>query len=245
MAKKGHNYKQKALSVAPVRHLLRKANTWTIRATPGAHASAESIPLGFVVRDMLQLSKTGKETKHILGAGNVRVDSHVRRDPKFGVGLFDTVSVVSTKKNYRLLYDRKGRLLAKEVAANEANVKPAKVLRKTLAKGKKLHAQTHAGRVYPTDAKTSVGDSILVDVNTDKISGHLPLAKGARVYIVGGTHVGEIANVTGIVDGTMKRDKLVDLSEGSVTFQTTAKNVMVIDENTAKWISAAVKEEAK
>ncbi|MEK6970074.1 MAG: 30S ribosomal protein S4e [archaeon] len=235
MAKKGHLNKQKRISAHPIRNIARKEAVWTVKSMPGTHTANTSIPLGLVVRDMLTLSRTMRETKHLLSKGIIQIDHAVRKEYQFPVGLFDAVSIPSTKKNYRLSLDTKGRMTIHEMEGT-IPAKPAKVMRKIIAKGKTIQVQTHDGNTYRgADTKIKVGDSVLIG-NKSTIEGHLPLSNGSHVFITGGTHVGEVALVKGIVPGTMKRDALVDLTEGEAAFQTTTKNVMVIDDITSKWI---------
>lgn len=237
MAKKGRPTKQKRLSVSPVRHLSRKEFTWTVNQKPGAHSTNTSVPLGFVVRDMLKIAHTMRETKQILNQGMVHVDGTMRKDPRFAVGLFDTVTVPSIKKNYRLALDQKGRLIVNEASDAMAGQKPVKVVNKTWTKGKQLLVQTHDGRTLRNPkGEIFVGDSLVMSMDGTTLKQHLPLHKGAQVLITGGSHVGEVAVVASVVEGTMKRRKLVDLTEGNEKFQTTAHNVMPIDNATLEWI---------
>lgn len=234
MAKKGHLNKQKRISAHPVRNIARKEFVWTIKTMPGPHTTNTSVPLGMILRDMMGMSRTMRETKHLLSKGVVQIDGVTRKEHQYAVGLFDIVTIPSAKKTYRLVLDTKGRMTLHEIQG-AVPMKPAKVLRKVLAKGKKLQIQTHDGNTYKgISEKINVGDSVLV--GSAKVSNHLPLVNGSHVFITGGTHVGEVAQVKGMVPGTMKRDALVDLAEGSDEFQTTKKNVMVIDDVTAKWI---------
>ncbi|MEK6902645.1 MAG: hypothetical protein AABX02_03615, partial [archaeon] len=213
---------------------------WTIRAKPGTHKGLTSIPLGFVVRDMLNLTKTAKETKHILNKGMVHVDGMVRKEHQFPLGLFDSVSIPTTKKNYRLMLDTKGRLKLHEISDAQLKQKPVKVVHKRIGKGKVLTIQTHDGKTFRgAQNAVHVDDSVMVPMKGNTIEGHMPLQSGSRVYITGGKHVGEVAQIAGIVEGTMKRNKLVNLTEGKEKFQTTIQNVMVINDDVANWIKTA------
>jgi small subunit ribosomal protein S4e len=191
-----------------------------------------------VVRDLLKLSRTMRETKHLLSTGVLMIDGKVRKEHQYPTGLFDIITIPAFKKSYRLVLDQKGRMMVKEIPhGTPSPLKPVKVIQKSWVKGAQNHIQTHDGNTYRgVDAKISVGDSILIASNGKKIESHLPLAHGCLVFITGGTHVGEVAQVKGVVPGTMRRDVLVDLTEGSEKFQTTAKNVMVIDQPTVTWI---------
>jgi len=237
MSSKGTVNKQKRLSVGTIRHLERKAFTWTVRQKPGAHTQLTSVPLGFVVRDMLKMAQTLREAKQIIAKGTVLVDGNTRKSHQFAVGLFDTLTIPSLKKNYRMVLDTKGRLKVIEASENALKTKPVKVVSKKLVKGNKLMIQTHDGKTFRgIDSKINVGDSVLTNTEGTGVNEHLSFTKGNRVLITGGSHVGEVAKIESILEGTMKRDKLVNLSEGSATFQTTAVNVMVIDSHTADWL---------
>ncbi|MFH0970619.1 MAG: hypothetical protein V1776_04135 [Candidatus Diapherotrites archaeon] len=236
MAKKGHLNRQKRVAANPIRYLKRKTHVWAIKTMPGTHTTKTSIPLGMLVRDMLALSKTMHETKQLLARGAIIVEGKPRKEYQFPVGLFDTIMVPATKKTYRLSLDTYGRMTVHELT-HSTLVKPVKVIRKKIvAKGKTI-IQTHDGKTYENVPKeVNVGDSVLVKTDAQQVEGHLSFKKGGRVFIIGGTHVGEIAKITHVIKGTMKRDALVDLSEGETTFQTTTKNVMMIDDETAEWI---------
>ena len=235
MAKKGHLNRQKRLSASPIRFIERKAFVWSINTKPGPHSTETSVPLGMVVRDMLKLAATLRETKRMLSTGYVLVDGVARKKHQFPVGLFDTVQVPTLKKAYRLTLDTKGRRCVFEVTGKTEN-KPVKVTKKFIAKGGVLRIQTHTGAVYSNiDSAIAVGDSVIVKGTRD-IAAHVPMKEGAHVFVTGGTHVGEIATVKSILPGTMRRDALVSLKEGASSFQTTERNIMLIDDETAKWI---------
>ncbi|MDP2666750.1 MAG: S4 domain-containing protein [Candidatus Diapherotrites archaeon] len=239
MAKKGNPTKQKRLAVAPIRHLQRKRHVWAIRQNSGGYTRETSVPLGFVVRDLLKIARTLREARQIISAGNIHVDTIPRKEYRYPVGLFDIISIPTVKKQYTLLLDGKGRLMTRETPADRAGQKPVKIVRKTRVKGNKILVQTQDGYVYSpnNDVLMKVDDSVIVQMKDGHVMGeHLPLQKGSRVFIIGGTHVGEVAKVEEIVPGTMKRKKLVNLAEGKEKFQTTIRNIMVIDETTAGWI---------
>ncbi len=242
MAKKGSTNKQKRLSVSPIRHVQRKEFVWTVRQKPGPHTMDTSVPLGFVIRDMLKMARTLHEAKKIITHGNVLVDGHMRKSHQFAVGLFDTVSIPSLKKHYRLTLDTKGRLKVIEITEKVAQQRPVKVVHKVRVKGNAIQIQTHDGKTYTkTPENVRVGDSVLVNADGTAINEHLPFAKGSHVLITGGLHVGEVAKIASILEGTMKRSILVNLIEGESKFQTTAINVMVIDAPTGEWIKSMMK----
>ena len=117
--------------------------------------------------------------------------------------------------------------------------KPLKVVRKTRVKGNTILVQTQDGYTYSNvDKAVNVDDSVMISVKAkNEVNQHLKLSKGSHVFIVGGTHVGEVAKVDDVIPGTMKRDKLVSLVEGDEKFQTNVQNI-IVDTSTNFSVSA-------
>lgn len=90
---------------------------------------------------------------------------------------------------------------------------------------------TNDGRSFleeKTEAK--VGDTIKIELPSGKIAKDIGLKKGNLAFISGGTHVGSTAKITDISEGTITREKLVELELKKKKFKTTAKNVFVVGE---------------
>ena len=124
MAKKGPKRHLKRLA-APVRwELPRKTHKFTVRPLPGAHPMSESLPLLLIIRDVLKYADNAREAKKIIKMGKVLVDGRVRKEEKLPVGLMDVVSLPEADENYRVLFDRKGRIKFKKYEwHNNPNVK--------------------------------------------------------------------------------------------------------------------------
>ena len=99
----------------------RKEKTWTVQASPGPHPIEKSVPLGLIIRDYLELADTLKETKRIISNGEILVDGTIRKDYKFPCGLMDVISFPKLKKDYRVLYDRRGKITLVPIKSSEAN----------------------------------------------------------------------------------------------------------------------------
>ena len=67
-----------------------------------------------------------------------------------------------------------------------------------------------------------VGDALLVSLPDLKIKEHFASVKGSLVYVVGGSHKGELAVITGV-----KQD-MFTLKSGSKEFQTLKHKVIVV-----------------
>ncbi|MFH1240520.1 MAG: 30S ribosomal protein S4e [Candidatus Diapherotrites archaeon] len=230
MAKKGSKKSEKRISTDKVRNIKKKEKTWTIKAEPGPHKKSTSVPLGFILRDLLEVAQNLREVKQILNSKSVKVDGTLRTSYRFPVGLFDVVSFNKDKKGYRLVYDFKGRLMVKEIEGKELNKKICKITNKKTGKTGITELVTNDGRIFKEkNAKYKVGDSLEIELPGQKISKSLEFAKGNTAYVSGGTHISAMGKITEIVAGTMKRKTLVTLKTADKEeFSTTENNIIVI-----------------
>jgi len=174
-----------------------KSRPWVVKPLPGPHKKEESIPLAIVLRDILKMCDTLKEAKRILNAGEVYVDGKVRKEYKFGVGLMDVISIKSLGKNYRVVLDSAGLKLI-EIPEKEANLKLCRINRKTMIKGKKIQLGTHDGRTIITSKEYKTGDSVLIEIPSQKILEHLKMEKGNIGLITGGENIGKLARIKAV-----------------------------------------------
>ncbi|MBU2100085.1 30S ribosomal protein S4e [Candidatus Micrarchaeota archaeon] len=234
MAKKGAKKKQKRLSTHTARLMKRKEKTFTIKLKPGPHNFKQSVPLGFLVRDLLKLSINRKETKNILNEGKIKVDGKTRKSTKFPVGLFDFVSIEGTKENYRIILDSKGRL--KTIKTEETKpVKLCKITGKKVNGKKEIQLNTNDGRTFiEKETELKVGDTIKISVPEQKILEKIIQKKGNLAYVTGGSHAGEKAEIQEIIKGDINKYKTVKLKNKEKEFTTTAANIFVIGEKKAE-----------
>lgn len=165
----------------------RKGTTYIAGAR---HARTKSISLVFVIRDLLKLAKTRKEVKFMLLNGDVKVNNKVRKDEKFPIQAFDTVSLDKAKKVYRLLIVN-NKFKLEEITTKDAETKVVKVVGKKIIQGKKIQMNLEDGRNFFYDKAFALGDSVVVNTKTDKVEKILPLKKGASIEVVSGKHAGE------------------------------------------------------
>lgn len=231
MATKGARKSEKRLAASRLVPLKRKANTWHIKAKPGPHKKKNSVALGFVLRDMIKVTKTAKESRAILRDGKVMVDGKVAKESKRPVGLFDLITIVPEKKSYRILFTKKRKLAAVEEEKNKEE-KICKVIgKKALAKGI-MQLTTNDGRTFKekkTEAR--VGDSLLIEVPSQKIKKVLKQEPKKTVLVIDGKHIGQVAKVKSILQGTMNRPKLVTLETGEGEFNTVESNIVIVGDD--------------
>ncbi len=229
MAKKGESKVQKTLSVPVVRHLNRKANAWTTKVMAGPHNRERAVPLVFVLREILQVAGTEKEARSIVQHTEVKVNGVRRQDVRFPVGLFDLVELDKVKKKYRVVLDKKGRIVLKEVEGKDKASKLCKVLRKHTMRGGKQQVTLDDGATLMDEKNAiKVGCTLKLELPGRKVLEVLELKKGNLVYVIQGTHVGTLAQVQDVIEGTMSRPKLISLKAGEEEFQTVERNVLVV-----------------
>ena len=194
---------QKRISAPKTYNIKRKQGKWVISANPGPHSKKTSIPVGVLLRDLLGITRNLKETKKVLSEGKVLVDGKVRKTPKYPIGCMDVVEIPLLKKAYRLIYDNNGRLMPAET--KEKGQKVVKIKSK-IVKGKKFQYTTDDGRTIITDKSYKIGDSLLIELPSQKVMKHLPFGEGALSYIVSGKHVGKVAKIKAIENNQVVLD---------------------------------------
>lgn len=206
----------------------RKGTKWVKRPAPGPHAQDESVPLLLVLRDLRHLAANAREARQLVVSGAVRVDGKVVKDLARGIGLLDTVSFGSPlNEHFRLLKDRRGKLMLVAIPAAEAAVKLGRVRFKHAVRGGKVEVTLHDGRnlLVPPTSPYKVGDSLKLELPGQKVVGHLPLAPGQLAYVAGGSHVGEVARVERIEVLNSPQPNRVHFKEG---FSTVKQYVFII-----------------
>ncbi len=231
MAKKGEDKRQKRLSAEKIRNLPRKGKKWTIKSIAGTYSKKSSVPLGFVIRDLLGLAKNLKETKFVLNSGAIKVNSVVRKDYRFAVGLFDLIDIEGKTQRFRVLLDKKGRLALKEVSPKEKATKLSKIVSKRIVKGGFIQIATNdALTIRNKKTALKVGDIIKIELPSKKIIESYELKKGNFAYVTGGAHVGRVAKIKDITKGGMNKPKLITLERKKESFQTIDENVFIVGE---------------
>ena len=221
----------KRLNAPRTLKLHRKENKWTVRANPGAHPLEKSIPLGLIIRDYLDLSDTLSETKNIISKGEILVDGIKRKNYKHPCGLMDVISILSIKKDYRLLFDRRGKLALIPIKTNEATWKLCRIENKTIIKGKQVQLNLHDGRnkiVKKDEYKT--GDVLKISFKDQKIDETFKFEKGTVSMIIGGSHIGEVANIEEVEIIPSTKSNLIKM-KGASDFSTLQEYVFPIGKN--------------
>ena len=179
--------------------LTRKTNIWAQKPNPAGHPLEMCMPLGILLRDILEVAHNMREAKRILHSRKVLVDGKVETNRSRGVGLMDVLTVGNN--NYRCVIDTNGKLRYRLISKKEASTKICKIIGKTTIKGGETQINLHDGRniIESDPSKYNVGDSLIISLPDQKISKHLQNKEGSLAFLTGGSHIGEIA-VIGSLD---------------------------------------------
>ncbi|MGF3554135.1 MAG: 30S ribosomal protein S4e [Thermoplasmatota archaeon] len=218
----------KRLKAPMVLSIKRKVKKWTIKSSPGPHPLDKSIALGNIIRDYLNLADNLKETKRILTKGEVLVDGVVRKDHKFPCGLMDVISIPSIKKDFRILFNKRGKLTLVPITAKDADWKLCRIENKKILKGKKIQLNLHDGRNKIVEKNEYfTGDVLKLSFKDQKIEDIYKFQKGTISLITGGSHIGEIAEIEELEIVPSTKPNLVKM-KGATAFSTLQKYVFPI-----------------
>lgn len=210
----------------------RKGSKWIKRPAPGPHAQDESIPLLLVLRDIRKVVQSAREARILARSGAIRIDGKVVTDLARGVGLLDALTFASpTPEHFRILKDRRGKLVLLPIDGKEAGWKIGRVRFKHAVRGGRVQLTLHDGRnlLVPADSPYKVGDSLKIELPSQKVLGHLSLAPGHLAYMAGGSHVGELARVDRVEVRNSSQPNRVHFQEG---FSTVKEYVYIVGEST-------------
>ena len=168
----------------------RKNNKFITRPRPGAHSFENGLALGIIIRDHLKLASTMSEVKKTLNNNEVLVDGKRRKDHRYLIGLFDVLKIAG--KSYRILFDKKGRIMVSEISEKESTIKPCKILGKTALGKDKIQFNLHDGKNLIVNVDAKVGDTLLLKIPQQEVIETLPLKKGATVFLTKGKHSGDV-----------------------------------------------------
>lgn len=224
----GSSHHLKRLNMPRSWALPRKTSVWVTRPTPGSHSLEMCMPLVMIIRDVLGLAKSVREVRTILHNKLVRIDGRIVKDPRIGVGLMDVLTL--GEQHFRCVLDQNGKLRYRQIAESDAGWKVCRIEGKTTIKGGKTQLSLHDGRcIIVDDANAySSGDSLKISLPGQDIIEHLSFTDGCASYLIGGSHVGNIAYVK---EYLVKRSSMSN-EVNFENFGTIARHVFVVNDAT-------------
>lgn len=201
MANMGKSRHMKRIAAPRSMKILRKTSKYVVKQSPGRHPISFSIPLLVLVRDYLGLATTAKEAKKIIKSGEVLIDGKPMKDFKFGVGLFDIVSIPKQNIYKKVIINNRGELVLADISPSEADKKICKIKNKYYYKGK-LMVTLHDGRNVPASPEYKIGDSVILNLKENKVEKHLPFKENAKALVLGGQFINNVVLIRKIVPGS-------------------------------------------
>lgn len=202
MARHGESKHYKRSVVPGALVVPRKKYKYYIRPLPGKHLAKWSVALLGFLRDVLKIANNAKEARYLIRSGYVSVDGKVTREEKCSIGFGDIVTVMSS--SFVSSLDAKGKITGIENTLG--NVKNLKLVSKSKSKGGKTVLRFNDGRNMLEDEKhkLDIGDSVKLDLSTNKITKQMPFEQGGKVMIYMGKNAGKTGKVTAIDGNSVK-----------------------------------------
>jgi len=213
----------KTLTVPRTWPVKRKSSKFTVRPRPGKPFET-SIPLALIFKNLLKYCKTMKEVKTILQDKEIIVDGKRRKNPRYPVGFMDVLSIPVSKEHFKLIINKSKKLDLEKITEAESKQKTCKITGKTILKKGKVQLNLYDGRslIVKKDSY-NVGDSILVELPSQKLKEHYKLEKGSNVFLTGGKHTG----IHGVVEKVIEDKPFVVVKTKELTFETLKEFVFV------------------
>lgn len=200
----------------------RKGTKYLVRPSSNLR---NGIPLLIILREMLKLARNRKEVKKAIHLKNILVNSKLVVDEKQGLTLFDVLSIIPSKKHYRIGLSESGKFNILEIKDSEADKKIVKVVDKKMLKGKKIQLNFGDGRNFISDLKCNINDSIIINLKEKKLEKCLPLKEKSNIMVFDGKHIGE----KGILNKIDKKNKMAELNVNEKKVNVLIKQLMVIE----------------
>jgi len=213
-----------------------KETKYAVRPRPGPHKLNDCIPLQVLVRDVLGLVDVGSDARKMIKMGEIFVDGKPRKDHKYPTGLMDVISIPKTKKNYRINIDYKGPKVI-ECSDKESNVKLVRINDKTLIREGNVQLNLHDGRNLiipvknpkkPTEDVYETGDSLLIELPSQKILEHFKFEKGNLALITGGQNMGIFVNIKNSIKNRSREPNMAICEKNGKEFESIKNYVFII-----------------
>ena len=183
----------------------------------------KGLPILIILRDILKLAQNRKEVKKALHAGHILLNEKIVKDEKNSASLFDVITNIPAKENYRIELSNKGKFKVEKVS--EAGKKIAKIMNKKTLKGKKIQLNLSDGKNVLSDVKCNIRDSVLISFKENKIEKCLSLKENAKVVVITGKHAG----TQGIIKKLKPERKIASVTIGEEDINILIKQLMVIE----------------
>ena len=200
----------------------RKGTKYVVRPN---FSMSKGVPILIILRDMLKIAQNRKEVKKAIHSKHIFLNKKRVTNEKNSALLFDVITIIPSKKNYRLELSKNGKFKIEEINESEAGKKIAKIMNKKTLKGKKTQLNLSDGKNFISNINCKVNDSVLINFKDKKIEKCLPLKEKTKVIVTGGKHSGE----RGIINKTNFERKMMELNIDKKKVNVLIKQLMVIE----------------
>lgn len=199
----------------------RKGTKYVVRADN----LKSGISILVVLRDILKIAQNRSEVKKAVNLRHILINTKPIIDDKRSVSLFDTITIVPSKKNYRVELAKTGKFKIGEIKENEAGKKVSKITDKKILKGKKIQLNLIDGKNFLSDIKCKVNDSVLVNLKDKKVEKCLPLKENANAIVFDGKHAGKM----GVIKTIKGEKKIAEIEIDKKPTNVLIKQFMVVE----------------
>ncbi len=219
-------------------NVLRKKHKFISRPNPGRNISL-SISLNTALKEMLNKTETTKESKYLIKNKKVMVNGTARFDEKFSVGFMDIVSFPEIKEYYRLVVNKKNKLVFIEINETESKVKLSKIGDKKNISKEIFQLNCSDGRNFLLKSndkllgEAGTDDSIVYSVPEQKPMQIIKLEKNSMVFLYKGKHTGFLVKVDEVQGNKIlfkKEDKIYETKKSYALVVGKDKSIFLIQQ---------------
>ncbi|MDO8623012.1 MAG: hypothetical protein Q7R52_02105 [archaeon] len=200
--------------------IVRKGTAYIVKPKNGFEFG---VPILIILRDMLKFGKNRTEVKKAITSKFILLNNKLVKDDRTTALLLDTITILPSKKYYRINLNDKGKFIMEEIKENESTKKISKIRDKKMLNGKKIQINLIDGRNYISDIKSKIDDSVLIDFKTSKIEKCLPIKEGAEAIVFEGKHAGKRGTIKGI------NEKTAELLSNKEKINVLTRQLMVVE----------------
>jgi len=200
----------------------RKGSAFVVKPN---YSLNKGIPILVILRDVLKIASNRREVKEAIHSKSILHNNKIVRDEKNNVVLFDAITIVPSKKHYRITFSELGKFSLEEIKAEEAEYKISKVIDKKILKGKKTQINLSDGRNFITEMKCNTEDSVFIRFKDKKIERCLPLKEKSRAIVFAGKHTGK----KGTIIKLKPEQKMASLEVKDGNINVLIKQIMVLE----------------
>jgi len=243
MARHGGQKVLKRLNTPSFLQIKRKHGKFFVKASPGPHPSRFCLPLLHILRDLLKIGDTHRETKKLIGLGLVKVDGKIVKNKSFPVGLMDVISIEKLNKRYRILPDSHHGLILNEISEEESHYKLCRINNKTTIKGGHIQLNLHDGKNIlirvqdPKNPKEDVYkrmDVLKITIPEQEIINLIKFKEDNLAIIMSGKNIGQVGKINNILKRFGPKASTVSIQHNESHTETLYDYTFVIGEENSE-----------